>query len=222
MALGVFFFVMMIGFPAAADFELRAEQLRPFQSVRIWAPRDGRTKLPALILLHGNQGHLDNPTWLADIRFQRELSRHVLFVPALDGYDWERPGIGQALAGLVQRERSVDQEEIFLLGYSAGASRVLAVADALVRRGIRVRGIIAIAGDVLRPIRQGSPLLKAPLLLICMEQDTGRHTSCRQNETNAARLRGQLPLTFTRVAGTHQLEFDMIVPLIAKWLASQT
>src|SRR5579871_5207506 len=148
---------------AIAPFQLHAVASRAFQAVRVWAPPAGSTgKYETIVLLHGNQPGAPDPTWMVGLRFQPAFARRILIVPAIadGGYEFGSPTTARALAALVDevaRRFPVDRDALYLVGYSAGASRVLPVA---LRLG-RVNGIAAVAGDVARPLRDHPPSLAA-------------------------------------------------------------
>jgi predicted esterase len=216
--------------PAAASdrnrFTLQDITRRPFQKVTLWAPPAGSPgNCETLILLHGNQRGSGDATWMAGLRLQPQLSRRLLIVPALDDghYDFDAPTNTTAIAALVgdvAQHFPVERDGVYVLGYSAGASRVLSVASGL----SNVRGIIAIAGDIGRSLRQRLAAVKKlraiPILLVCMSDDSGPQTSCRLNEANRARLQrlGFARVEMRRVPGTHELDFAVIAPLLDDWL----
>jgi predicted esterase len=162
---------------------------------------------------------------MVDLRCQPAFARAVLLAPALrdEDYEWGRAATVRALDALLSRvlaERPVARGQVYLLGYSAGASRVLAVA-----RGLRTRlaGIVAVAGDVARPVRDDlaalSPLREVPVLLVCMTEDDGPHTRCGLNEANQVLLRGHgvRDVTLARIPGTHALDAARVATVVAAW-----
>jgi poly(3-hydroxybutyrate) depolymerase len=199
----------------------------PFEKVQVWAPPAGTPgRFETLVVLHGNQPGAADPTWLVGLHFQSAFARRILIVPALKdgGYEFGAPRTAAAIAALVDdvaRKFPVDRGAVFVVGYSAGASRVLPVA----RRLSPVAGIVAVAGDVARPLRDRKPSLDdlraVPLLLVCMNDDPGPHTNCALNEANralVARL-GLRRVELRRLPGTHSLDLAALAPLLHEWLA---
>jgi predicted esterase len=159
------------------------------------------------------------------LRFVPGFERRILIVPSLpDGeYDWSRADIVQALKSVLtdaSRRWLVDPDRMFLVGYSAGGSRVFDAARAL--RGDWA-GIVSVAGDVMRPVRVG-PQMQLPtdvksLLLVCMNDDDGPHTSCRLNESNRRALsKLGLDVSLRRVPGDHRLNLARVGPVLERWI----
>ncbi len=162
---------------------------------------------------------------MVGLRWQPQFARRILVVPALaeGGYEFAAPATARALAALVEdvaREFPVDPRAIYLVGYSAGASRVIPVA---LRMG-RLAGVAAVAGDIARPLRDHAPAIDAlrstPILLVCMTDDEGPHTRCALNEVNRALLerRGLRRVDLRRLPGTHQLDLALLAPLLDEWV----
>jgi pimeloyl-ACP methyl ester carboxylesterase len=199
----------------AERFVLRAVEWAPFSTVAVWAHEHvSAGRYETLVLLHGNQGSPANAAWMSDLRWQRGFERRILIVPALDGYDWERHG--DALARLIDelaRTLPIDPRATFVVGYSAGASRVLPVA-----RHLRVRGVVSVAGDIVRGWRGVDPSLW--MLLVCMTADDGPQTSCALAERNLVRL-GRLGVhdrALRRLPGDHSLDLAALAPVLDEWL----
>ncbi len=202
----------------AADFELKDLTRAPFRAVRVWAPPPGTPgPFDTLVLLHGNQGAIDDPTWMIGLRAQPGFERRILIVPALDDNDWGSAASAQAIGALLDSfgGRAV------LVGYSAGASRVLALERRLPGR---FAAIVAVAGDIARPIRDSrqSPKSLPRTLLVCMNDDPGPHTSCKLNQTNLELLqrRGAAKVSLRRLDGTHRLDLGALASLLDEWLRS--
>lgn len=182
-----------------------------FFAVDVRAPPPGTPARRLLLLLYGNQGAQPDPTWMADL----PVADSVVVAPALAGadYDWERPATRRALALLV--DRLVAQHhlsDVYVLGYSAGASRVLGVARAL----HHVSGVIAVAGDILRSRPRPADLRSLRILLVCMRDDPGPHTSCALNRHNRAALEalGAPPVRLEILPGGHALDLTLLAPLV--------
>ncbi len=217
---------VLTGDASATEFSVQTVRYSPFRAVALWAPPPGSTgTYETVLLLHGNQPGAPNPTWMVDLRYQPQFAGRILIAPALgaDGYEWGETANVRALAALLDdlaRRYPIDRRRVHLVGYSAGASRVLSVAQK-----IRFTTITAIAGDVLRPLRGRSstlaPALRAaPIHLLCLLSDGGPHTSCDLNERNLRDLRrlGASPVDLLRVPGTHQIDFAVVAPIVDKWL----
>jgi poly(3-hydroxybutyrate) depolymerase len=115
----------------------------------------------------------------------------------------------------------VDRRHVYLLGYSAGGSRVLAVAKALEGR---LAGIVSLAGDVARPVRATPAAVSAfagtPILLICNSGDHGPNASCDLDERNRAFLaaHGARNVTRHQLESSHAPHFELIAPVLDEWL----
>jgi predicted esterase len=209
-----------------ARFQVQNLTARPFQAVQLWAPPPGSPgSYQTVILLHGNQPGASDPTWMIGLRWQPQFAHRILLVPAIPdgGYEFGAPTARRALARLVDdvaRSYPVDRDAIYLVGYSAGASRVLSVASQVTH----LRGIVAVAGDIARPIRDTKRPLEAlrsvPILLACMTDDTGPHTNCRLNEENRALLerRGLRKVEMRYLPGSHQLDVEQLAPALDQWM----
>jgi predicted esterase len=211
--------------PAPPAFTLQTLDRPPLASVRVWAPPPGSGgRYETLLLLHGNQGDPPDPTWMAELREQPGFARRILIVPALAGgeYDWADARNTRAVAALVEeiaRDLPVDRDALYLVGYSAGASRVLDVAWRLPK----LAGIAALAGDVVRALRDRHRewrVLAPKLLLLCMRDDPGPHTSCALNRENQKLLAKHhvAGISLQVVAGDHQLDLSTVAPLIDDWI----
>jgi poly(3-hydroxybutyrate) depolymerase len=135
-----------------------------------------------------------------------------------------RPETTRALATLVDdvaRKYPVDRTRIFVLGYSAGGSRVLAVAEAMAKE---LAGIVSLAGDVARPVRSSlgsiSALARIPMLLICNSEDHGPNASCELDARNRELLarHGVRSITSHRLESTHAIDFNQLAPVLDTWL----
>jgi predicted esterase len=198
-----------------------------FAALQVWAPPPGSPgRYETVLLLHGNQGPSPDPTWMVGLRGQPQFANRILVVPALaeGGYEWGRRTTMRALGALLDgviRDYPVDRSSIYLLGYSAGASRVLSIAAAMPDR---FAGIAAVAGDIARPFRDTTPSLaqlrSIPILLVCMNGDEGPQTNCRLNESNLTQLQrwGLQHVTLERLGGSHQLDLVRLAPLLDRWI----
>jgi hypothetical protein len=158
-----------------------------------------------------------------------EFRKTILIAPALsasDGYEWGNTDSVHGLEALVDSVATkypVDRKAIYLLGYSAGASRVLTVAHHL---SGKLAGIVAVAGDILRPVRDqmdsAVEFASIPILLVCMINDDGAHTRCALNEENLAILsrRGLRRISLERLGGDHNLQFPALAPVVERWLST--
>jgi pimeloyl-ACP methyl ester carboxylesterase len=203
----------------AEEFALRTVEWAPFSTVAVWAPEEGTPgKFETVVLLHGNQGSPPDAAWMVDLRWQRQFARRILIVPALDGYDWGSAANAKALAALVAelaKRLPIDLKSTVLVGYSAGASRVVQVA-----RHLKVRGVVSVAGDVLRGTRGVADTLG--VLLVCMTGDRGPHTSCGLAERNLEKM-GKLGVhdrALRRLPGDHRLDLAALAPVLDEWLRS--
>jgi len=209
----------------AGEFSLHDLTRRPFARVSVWAPPQATDRYETLLLLHGNQ---DDATrlLLAELREQAAFRRRILIVPALPGpgYAWEKPETTRALATLVNdvaRAYPVDRARIYVLGYSAGGSRVLAIARAM---NDNLAGIVSLAGDVARTVRSApasiAALARIPMLLICNSEDHGPNASCELDERNREFLakHGTRAITTHRLESTHAIDFAQFAPVLDTWL----
>jgi dienelactone hydrolase len=181
-----------------------------------------------LVLLYGNQGADENPTWMVDLRTRPELRGYVLVAPALGGddYRWDAPAAANGVARLVESivgRFPIDPGRITLLGYSAGGSRVLSVA----RRVERPVSVVSVAGDIGRAVRAGLDvrgLEDRPVLLVCNSEDHGPNASCELDERNAHLLgrRGFTSVERRRRVGDHRFDMRELAPLVAAWLEPDT
>jgi pimeloyl-ACP methyl ester carboxylesterase len=209
---------------STAEFSIHDLTRLPFTKVVVWAPPGGGP-YETLLLLHGNQDE-STRTMLADLREQDSFRRRVLIVPALPGpgYAWEKPETVRALAALVEDvsgKYPVDRRRTFVLGYSAGGSRVLAVARPM---SDRLAGIVSLAGDIGRPVRSSpasiSVFARVPVLLICNSGDHGPNASCELDERNRGLLasHGVRDITTHRLESTHAVDFTKLAPVLDAWL----
>jgi poly(3-hydroxybutyrate) depolymerase len=207
------------------EFSLHDLTRGPFARVSVWAPSGPDGHYETLLLLHGNQEQ-STRMLLAELRHQEAFRRRILIVPALPGpgYAWEKPGTTRALAKLVDdvsHEYPVDRARIYVLGYSAGGSRVLAVASAM---RDHLAGIVSLAGDVARPVRASlvsiSALARVPMLLICNSEDHGPNASCELDARNRELLarQGARAITTRRLESTHEIDFAQLAPVLDAWL----
>jgi poly(3-hydroxybutyrate) depolymerase len=224
LGLGSLFEAPAVGAPTP-EFSLHDLTRPPFARVSVWAPSEATDSYETLLLLHGNQEDATR-MFFADLREQQAFRRRILIVPALPGpgYAWEKPETTRALAQLVDdvaRRYPVDRKRIYVLGYSAGGSRVLAVAKAM---GDDVAGIVSVAGDVARTVRSSlasiSSLARVPMLLICNSEDHGPNASCELDARNRALLakHGARAITTHRLEATHAIDFAQLAPVLDTWL----
>jgi hypothetical protein len=211
---------------STAEFNVHDLTRPPFTKVLVWAPLpEGGDSYETLLLLHGNQDE-STRTMLADLRGQDAFRRRILIVPALPGpgYAWEKPETVRALAALVDdvaRGYPVDRRRTFLLGYSAGGSRVLAVARPM---SDHLAGIVSLAGDIGRPVRSApdsiSAFARIPMLLICNSGDHGPNASCELDERNRGLLasHGVRDIATHRLESTHAVDFTKLAPVLDTWL----
>jgi predicted esterase len=211
---------------STAAFTLHDLTRAPFTKVSVWAPPlEGDDRYETLLLLHGNQEEATR-LMLADIREQDAFRRRILIVPALPGpgYAWEGLEVVRALAALVDdvaRRFPVDRRRTFVLGYSAGGSRVLAVAKPMSEH---LAGIVSLAGDVGRPVRSSpasiSAFARVPILLICNSEDHGPNASCELDERNRELLarHGVREIATHRLQSTHAIDFAKLAPVLDAWL----
>jgi pimeloyl-ACP methyl ester carboxylesterase len=193
-----------------------------FSAVAVWAPPPSGRKLETVILLHGKQ-QADAGAWMADLRQQPGFAERILIAPALPDIDadWTAPATLRALAALVDdvaRKYPVDRSAVYLVGYSAGASRVLDVARHL---PVKLAGIAALAGDVRRPwhVGRSGPIVTPKVLLVCMTEDNGPHTSCALNEENQRWLQKLgTKAVLRKLPGDHSLDLSRVAPLIDAWI----
>ncbi|HZS42430.1 MAG TPA: hypothetical protein VFF06_36620 [Polyangia bacterium] len=218
--------------PATAEpaaFALRSFDRPPLLAVTIWAPPPGTPgKFETLVLLHGRQGDAPDPTWMVGLRHQPAFQRRILIVPSLPKLesDWADAANTRVIGALVKEiaeHYPVDRDALYVVGYSAGGSRALNVAW---RIPLRLAGIASLAGDVTRPWRApgASKTVPAPrLLLVCMTEDPGPHTSCALNEANRKLLeaRGLEGISFQKVPGDHQLDFARVASILDSWIAAK-
>ena len=133
------------------DFRVVPSSASGFAAVKLWVPsRPATAKVyPAVVLLYGNQGALRDPAWLVGLGTRGGFRRRILIVPGLrDGYHWDREGTRRAVVGLVAqvaRSYPVDRKRVFLVGHSAGGSRVIELAKAAPRE---FAGVVSVAGGV--------------------------------------------------------------------------
>lgn len=218
--------------PPVVEAEAFTEQSiahEPFAAVRVWAPPPGAAgAYEAVLILHGNQEGLPGSSWLLSLHRQPAFRRRILLVPALrDGdYAWEAPATRRALGSLLARAAQtwpIAPHRTWAVGYSAGASRVLAVADA-VPGG--VAGVAAVAGDALRLHRAPGAslrgLLTTPVLLVCMTEDDGPNTRCALNAANQRALlrRGVGDVALVEMPGDHALDLAALAPRLDTWMAA--
>jgi predicted esterase len=222
----VLFFAAPPARAATAEFSLHELVRPPFARVVVWAPSEPGGRYETLLLLHGNHPESAGRLLLATLRKQEAFRRRILIVPTLPapGYAWDKPETTRALAALVDevaRKYPVDRARTFLLGYSAGGSRVLAVAEAM---RDDLAGIVSLAGDVARPVRSSlasiAPLARIPMLLICNSDDHGPNASCELDERNRDLLarHGVRAITTRRLEATHAVDFDQLAPVLDTWL----
>jgi poly(3-hydroxybutyrate) depolymerase len=211
--------------PGAA-FVVRTIDFAPFREVRVWAPASPRAAVTeTLVLLHGNQGDPADPTWMVGLRFHPRFRHALLIVPAIAGDEsWDARTIAPAVARLVtelSRTYSIDPQATYVLGYSAGGSRVLSVAAHM--HG-DIAGVVCVAGDVARPIRLANLTVEwlrpKRLLLTCMTEDDGPNTSCQLRARNVRLLesRGVRGISLATWHGTHALDLRDLGDALAGWL----
>ncbi len=205
---------------AETTFGVQSVTHPPFARVDVWGPpRGAGGRFEVVVLLHGNQLHAPDPTWMMGLRFVPGFERRILVVPSLpDGqYDWSRTDVVHALGALLAEvARTWPVDRMYLVGYSAGGSRVLEAARA---RPGKWAGLVSIAGDVLRSSRALGPSVRERLLLVCMTGDDGPHTSCRLNESNRRLLRKRgFAVALSRVPGDHNLDLARIGPVLDGWM----
>ncbi|MFO0604363.1 MAG: hypothetical protein U0324_14365 [Polyangiales bacterium] len=213
--------------PPAVAFAERPFAHAPFAAVRVWAPSPATPgPFDTVVLLHGNQDGPSGASWLLTLRRSPAFRRRILLAPALpDGdYAWEAPATKRAVASLVARAAAtwpMDPRATWVVGYSAGASRALAVAAALPGG---VAGVAAVAGDALRTFRAPGAslgaLLGTPTLLVCMTDDDGPNTRCPLNAANARELRrrGARDVTLVELPGDHALDLATLAPRLDAWM----
>ncbi|HTA21797.1 MAG TPA: hypothetical protein VK989_21030 [Polyangia bacterium] len=209
-----------------SGFSVHSLSWPPFRAVQVWAPPAGPgPKHEVLLLLHGNQAD-STRLGLLELRNQPGFGDRILIVPALagPGYDWGTPATTRALASLVDevvRSFPADAGQVFVMGYSAGASRVLPVALAMHEP---VAGIIALAGDIGRPLRSSTSstatIARTPVLLICNSGDVGPNASCALDARNHDLLtaRGARDIEMRRLEASHAIEFPKLAPVVDEWL----
>jgi poly(3-hydroxybutyrate) depolymerase len=213
----------------SAAFALRSFDRPPLLAVTVWAPPPGTPgRFETLVLLHGRQGDAPDPTWMVGLRHQPAFQRRILIVPSLPSLDsdWADAANTRAIGALVKAVAEtypVDRDALYVVGYSAGASRVLNVAW---RIPLPLAGIAALAGDVTRPWRGPGAKRSVPapkLLLVCMTGDPGPHTSCAINEANRSLLeaRGVKGISFQKLPGDHRLDLGRAAAILESWIASK-
>lgn len=204
-------------------------QRAPLRSVALWAPPPGTPgKFETIVLLHGMQAAPPDPNWMVTLHYQKAFQNRILIAPALPklGSDWSASANTAAVAAVVKEiaaQYPVDPAAVYVIGYSAGGGRVLNVAS---RLPMKAAGIASVAGDLLRPWRLASTRPKvslAKVLLLCMTEDDGPHTSCALNERNRKQLesRGVTHVSLRRLAGDHQLNFDHVAGALDEWIAAR-
>jgi hypothetical protein len=115
----------------------------------------------------------------------------------------------------------VDRSRTWLVGYSAGGSRVITAG-----RGFagRLAGIACVAGDIGRAAGAADLELfrDRKVLLVCMASDPGENTSCRRMAGNVEALRaaGFMHVETTTLPGTHILDPVALAPVLARWIDS--
>ncbi len=207
---------------ATPAFALRAFERPPLLAVTVWAPPPGTPgKFETLVLLHGRQGDAPDPTWMVDLRHQPAFAQRILIVPSLPTLesDWADAANTRAIGALVKELAEtfpVDRDAVYVVGYSAGGSRALNVAW---RIPLRLAGIASLAGDVTRPWRAPGAHKTVPaprLLLVCMTEDPGPHTSCALNEANRKLLesRGLKGISLQKLSGGHQLDLVRVASIL--------
>jgi poly(3-hydroxybutyrate) depolymerase len=220
---------MLLPLVGEAKDPLRVEDLdrKGLHRVRLVVPQSEAQRYPMWLLLHGNQPTMQDRTWMARVFPKAPFKGAVLVVPGLprDDYRWDRPKTASAVVALVKevlRTKPVDPQSVFMLGYSAGGSRVLALAN---RMPQRIKGIVCVAGDIGRSIRINriavhATLRKIPVLLLCMTGDKGPNASCRLDGRNARllRKRGFESVTTTRIVGGHVFDLPKIAKALRCWL----
>jgi poly(3-hydroxybutyrate) depolymerase len=206
----------------------RLDTPAPFVTVALWAPPPGAGGGPfqTMVLLHGNQPDEPDRTWLVGLGQQAALRGRILIVPGLarDDYAWDRKRTARGVVVLIDRvarRHPVDRKAVFLVGYSAGGSRVLSVAA---QGWKQLAGVASVAGDVGRPLRGGLvlPARLPSILLVCMSGDHGPNASCALDAANAKRLRGLgvTALTSKTLKSDHALRFELIAPLLDQWMSA--